>query len=116
MVTQLFAAVGRAGVPPLRVGTEVKSMLALIQLLRAGPDLSCAPDALIQAQPEPGIRFVAFDRAVWSFAGGALIQRALENYLPLTTLVNLVRGRPRKYVEDPIPRNRDPGKPAHLPI
>ena len=96
MVTQLFAAVHKSGVPPLRVGTEVKSMLALIQLLRAGPYLSCLPDALIHAQPELGIRFVPFDRFVWSFAGGALIQRTLEHYLPLTTLVNFVRGEAAK--------------------
>ena len=96
MVAQLFAAIGKSGAPPLRVGTEVKSMLALIQLLRAGPYLSCVPDALIQAQPELGIRFVAFDRVVWSFAGGALVQRALEHYLPLTTLVKLVRDEAAK--------------------
>ena len=48
-------------------------------------------DALIQAQPELGVRFVPFDRFVWSFAGGVLIQRALEHYLPLTVLVDLVR-------------------------
>jgi hypothetical protein len=54
------------------------------------------PDALIQAQPELGICFVPFDRVVWSFTGGALIQRALENYLPLTTLVDLVRDEAAK--------------------
>jgi len=91
MVTQLFAAIQQTGAPPLRIGTEVKSMFALVQLLRAGPYLSCVPDALIQAQPELGIRFVPFERFVWSFAGGVLIQRALEHYLPLTALVDLVR-------------------------
>ena len=54
-------------------------------------NLSSMPDALILAQPELGIRFVPFDRVVWSFTGGALIQQALEKYLPLTTLVDLVR-------------------------
>jgi hypothetical protein len=49
------------------------------------------PDALIQVQPELGICFVPFDRVVWSFTGGALIQRAIKNYLPLATLVDLVR-------------------------
>ena len=91
MVTQLSAAIQQSGGAPLRVGTSVKSMFALIQLLRAGPYLSCVPDALVQAQPELGIHFVPFDRFVWSFPGGALLQRALENYLPLTTLVDLVR-------------------------
>jgi DNA-binding transcriptional LysR family regulator len=96
MVTRLFAAIRQSGAPPLRVGTEVKSMFALIQLLRAGPYLSCVPDALIRAQPELGIRFVPFDRFVWRFAGGALTQRALESYLPLTTLVKLVRDEAAK--------------------
>src|SRR6266550_6098252 len=44
------------------------------------------PDALIQAQPELGICFVPFDRVVWSFTGGALIQQALENYLAVGDL------------------------------
>jgi hypothetical protein len=35
-------------------------------------------------------------RAVWSFTGGALFQRAPENYLPLTTLVDLVRDEAAK--------------------
>ncbi len=91
MVTQLSSAMQQSGAPPLRVGTVVKSLFALIQLLRAGPYLSCVPDALIQAQPDIGIRFVPFDRFVRGFTGGALIQRALEHYLPLTTLVDLVR-------------------------
>lgn len=91
MTAQLSAAIEQSGGPPLRVGTAVKSMFALVQLLRAGPYLSCVPDALVQAQPELGLRFVAFDRFVWRFPGGVLIQRALENYLPLTTLIDLVR-------------------------
>jgi hypothetical protein len=43
-----------------------------------------------------GVRFVPFDRIVWSFTGGALIERALEEYLPLTTLVDLVRDEAAK--------------------
>jgi hypothetical protein len=84
-------------------------MFALIQLLRAGPYLSCVPDALIHAQPELGIRFVAFDRFVWRFAGGALTQRALENYLPLTTLVQLVRDEAAKVRSAAQVRSRSAG-------
>jgi len=63
----------------------------LAHAVRLDGDVVAAEAALIQAQPELGIRFVSFDRFVWSFTGGALIQRALANYLPLTTLVDLVR-------------------------
>jgi DNA-binding transcriptional LysR family regulator len=91
MISQLFTAVRGAGAKPLRVGTEVKSLFALIQLLRAGPYLSCVADSLIKAYPALGLRFVPFGRFIWRFPGGALIQRALESYLPVITLVDLVR-------------------------
>jgi len=92
MIAHVFAAVREAGTEPLRVGTEVKSLFALIQLLRIGPYLSCVADPLIRAYPWLGIHAVGYGRPIWRFPGGALIQRALENYRPVARLVELVRG------------------------
>ena len=63
---------------------------ALIQLLKAGPYLSCMADSLIDAYPELGLAVVPFARPILRFPAGALIHRSLERHAPARLLHELV--------------------------
>jgi DNA-binding transcriptional LysR family regulator len=91
MVGHLFRMMRDEGQPPVRIMVEVNSLTALIQVLKAGPYLSCFPEALVAAYPDLGLSFVPFDRPLWRFPAGALIHRALERYAPANLLFDLVR-------------------------
>jgi DNA-binding transcriptional LysR family regulator len=79
---------GRAPRPSIRV--ETTSLLAVMQLLRAGPYLACVADAFLRAAPEPGIAVIPFRREIWSFPSGALFHAALRDFAPIRTLLTLL--------------------------
>ncbi|MBP8294524.1 MAG: LysR family transcriptional regulator [Burkholderiales bacterium] len=92
MVSHLFAALRDLGAAPPRITTEFTSLTALIQILKAGPYLSCVADALVKAEPGLGLRIVPHLGAVRRFAGGGMVHRSLENYAPAVALLEAVRG------------------------
>lgn len=91
MVAHLFAALRDVGAAPPRITTEFTSLTALIQILKAGPYLSCVADALVKAEPGLGLEIVPFAGSIWKFPGGALVQRSLERYAPAVALLDAVR-------------------------
>jgi DNA-binding transcriptional LysR family regulator len=79
---------GGAPKPPIRV--ETTSLLAVMQLLRAGPYLACMADALLRAAPEPDIAIVPYPRGVWSFPSGALFHVSVRDFAPIRTLLEIL--------------------------
>ena len=90
MVSRLLAALKAAGAPPPSIRVEVTSMSALTRLLKAGPYLACVSEALINAQPDIGLRIVPVPLSIWRFTTGMLVHRSLENYAPARALAEYV--------------------------
>ena len=91
IVGHLFAAMSEDQARPPRIAAEVTSLLTLIQMLKAGPYLSCVADALIRAYPDLGIAVVPFPRPIFRFPAGVLLHRSLQNYAPVRTLHEFVQ-------------------------
>lgn len=91
VVGHLFATMRDEGAKPPRIAAEVNSLTALIQLLKAGPYLSCMAEALVHAYPELGLAVVRFARPILRFPAGALVHRSLERHAPARLLHDLVR-------------------------
>ena len=91
VVGHLFATMRDEGAKPPRIAAEVNSLTALIQLLKAGPYVSCMAEALVDAYPELGLAVIAFARPILRFPAGALIHRSLERHAPARLLYELVR-------------------------
>jgi DNA-binding transcriptional LysR family regulator len=90
IIGHLFSTLRDEGAKPPRVAIEVNSLTALIQLLKAGPYLSCMADSLVDAYPELGLAVVPFARPILRFPAGALIHRSLERHAPARLLHDLV--------------------------
>jgi len=90
IIGHLFATMRDEGAKPPRIAAEVNSLTALIQLLKAGPYLSCMADSLVDAYPELGLAVVPYARPILRFTGGALVHRSLERHTPAQLLNELV--------------------------
>jgi DNA-binding transcriptional LysR family regulator len=90
VIVRLLAAMQAAGAAPPAIRVESTSMSALIRLLKAGPYLACVSEALINAQPDVGIRIVPVALEIWRFPTGMLLHRSLEHYAPARSLADCV--------------------------
>lgn len=90
IVGHLFAAMSSEEARPPRIAAEVTSLIALIQLLKAGPYLSCVADALVRAYPDLGLVVVPFPRPIFRYSAGVLLHRSLQHYAPVRTLYQFV--------------------------
>jgi DNA-binding transcriptional LysR family regulator len=84
---KLLAALRADGAAPPRVMVESSSVLAVLELLKSGPYLSCIADAFLRVRPDSGVRAVAFHRNIWSCPSGALYHRTLRQFAPVHALI-----------------------------
>jgi DNA-binding transcriptional LysR family regulator len=90
VIVRLLAAMQTAGAAPPAIRVESTSMSALIRLLKAGPYLACVSEALINAQPDVGIRVLPLALEIWRFSTGMLLHRSLEHHAPARALGDCV--------------------------
>lgn len=90
MVQKLLSALRAEGAAPPRVMVESTSVLAVLELLRSGPYLSCIADAFLRVRPDSGVRAVPFHRDIWRCPSGALFHKALRQYAPLHALIDAI--------------------------
>jgi DNA-binding transcriptional LysR family regulator len=93
-----------SGAPAPAIRVESTSMSALTRLLKAGPYLACVSEALINAQPDAGLRIVPLAIEIWRFMTGVLVQRSLEHHAPARALADLVHDEVVKLKRAPAPR------------
>lgn len=87
IVQKLLAALRTDGGAPPRVMVESSSVLAVLELLKSGPYLSCIADAFLRVRPESGVRAVPFERDIWSCPSGALYHQTLRHFAPVQALI-----------------------------
>ena len=87
IVHKLLTALREEGGAPPRVMVESSSVLAVLEMLKCGPYLSCIADAFLRVRPESGVRAVPFDRDIWSCPSGALYHRTLRQFAPVQALI-----------------------------
>jgi DNA-binding transcriptional LysR family regulator len=90
IVQKLLVALRDGGGAPPRVMVESTSVLAVLELLKSGPYLSCIADAFLRVRPESGVRAVPFHRDIWSCPSGALYHRTLRQFAPMQALLAAV--------------------------
>ena len=81
---------GARGAAP-NVGIVTTSLHAVMQFLKSGPYLACLADAYLRAMPEPGVGMVPFRREIWSFPSGALYHASMQNFAPMSALIDALR-------------------------
>ena len=87
ILQKLLVALRDGGGGPPRVMVESSSVLAMFELLKSGPYLSCIADAFLRVRPESGVRAVPFHRDIWSCPTGALYHRTLRQFAPVQALI-----------------------------
>jgi DNA-binding transcriptional LysR family regulator len=92
IVQKLLVALREEGGSPPRVMVESSSVLAVLELLKCGPYLSCIADAFLRVRPESGVRAVPFHRDIWSCPSGALYHRTLRQFAPVHALIAIIDG------------------------
>ena len=113
VVPRLLSAMKSAGAAPPAIRVESTSMSALIRLLKAGPYLACASEALIRAQPDVGIRIVPLTMEIWRYTTGMLAPRSLEHHAPVRVLADFVYEEVVKFKRAPAALSRAPrGQPV----
>jgi DNA-binding transcriptional LysR family regulator len=90
IVQKLLVALREDGGAPPRVMVESSSVLAVLQLLKSGPYLSCIADAFLRVRPESGVNAVPFRRDIWSCPSGALYHRTLRHFAPVHALIGAI--------------------------
>jgi DNA-binding transcriptional LysR family regulator len=90
IVDKLLAALHADGGAPPRVMVESSSVLAVLEMLKSGPYLSCIADAFLRVRPDSGVRAVAFHRDIWSCPSGALYHRTLRQFAPVHALIDAI--------------------------
>lgn len=90
IVQKLLKALRDDGGTPPRVMVESSSVLAVLQLLKSGPYLSCIADEFLRVRPESGVRAVPFQRDIWSCPAGALYHRSLRQFAPVHALIGAI--------------------------
>src|SRR5579862_616720 len=89
---KLLIALRADGAEPPRVMVESSSVLAVLELLKSGPYLSCIADAFLRVRPDSGVRALAYQRDIWSCPSGALYHRTLRRFAPLDVLIGAIDG------------------------
>ena len=101
VIVRLLDAMKAAGAAPPAIRVESTSMSALIRLMKAGPYLACVSEALINTQPDLGLRIVPVALAIWRFPAGMLLHRSLEQHAPATALATLVHEQTSRFERKP---------------
>ena len=90
IVQKLLTALRDDGGAPPRVMVESSSVLAVLEMLKSGPYLSCIADAFLRVRAESRVRAVAFQRDIWSCPSGALYHRTLRHFAPIHALIEAI--------------------------
>lgn len=90
IVHKLLTALRDEGGAPPRVMVESSSVLAVLEMLKCGPYLSCIADAFLRVRPDSGVRAVPFERDIWSCPSGALYHRTLRHFAPVQALIEAI--------------------------
>lgn len=90
-IAKMVALVGRLSGKPPRVVVEATSLIAVAQLLRAGPYLSCLARGLLSTPFGQGIVALDAGAPVARFDAGAMVPRTLANVAPVRRLIALLR-------------------------
>jgi DNA-binding transcriptional LysR family regulator len=96
MLDRLSRVMRASGGEPPNVAVVTTSLLAVMQLLKAGPYLACLPDGYLRAMPEPDVGVLPFAREIWSFPSGALYHASLRGFTPIVALVDALRDLQRE--------------------
>ena len=106
VIVRLLDVMKAAGAAPPAIRVESTSMSALIRLMKAGPYLACVSEALIDTQPDLGLRIVPVALAIWRFPAGMLLHRSLEQHAPAAVLANLVHEQTSRFERKPARASR----------
>ena len=90
IVQKLVASLRDHGGAPPRIAVESTSVVAVMELLRAGPYLSCIADAFLRVRRQSGIRVVPYRHEIWSCPSGALYHRSLGAFAPVQALLEAI--------------------------
>ena len=90
-VAGMIAALARLGAKPPQVVVESTSLLAVFELLRSGPYLSCLAVGLLHQPFGADLVEIAIPETVSRFPAGAMFPRTLANVAPVEMLVDLLR-------------------------
>ncbi len=90
ILQKLLKALADDGGTPPRVMVESGSVLAVLEMLKAAPYLSCIADAFLHARPDIGVRALAFHRDIWTCPSGALYHRTLRHFAPVHALIQAI--------------------------
>jgi len=113
IVADMIATFERMGGQPPRIAVEATSLIALFQLLRSGPYVSCIAEGLLDPSFGHGLVELPVGASVSRFVGGAMFPRALAEVTPLKTLIALARETAAGRVSAaPGPRDPPPDRPA----
>ena len=90
IVQKLVASLRDHGGAPPEIRVESTSVVAVMELLRSGPYLSCIADAFLRVRRESGIRVVRYRHEIWSCPSGALYHRSLGGAAPVQALLEAI--------------------------
>lgn len=87
----MVAALARLGARPPQIAVESTSLLAVFQLLRSGPYLSCLAVGLLRQPFGADLVEIAVPETISRFPAGAMFPRTLASVAPVEMLVDLLR-------------------------
>lgn len=89
-IAKMMGVVGRLSGRPPRIVVEATSLIAVAQLLRAGPYLSILAQGLLRTPFGQGLSAIDIGEPVARFAAGAMVPRTLANVAPVQRLIALL--------------------------
>jgi DNA-binding transcriptional LysR family regulator len=90
ILQKLVASLRDHGGTPPNIQVESSSVVAVMELLRNGPYLSCIADAFLRVRRESGVRVVPYRHEIWSCPSGALHHASLGEFAPMRALLEAV--------------------------
>ncbi|MDK1374079.1 MULTISPECIES: LysR family transcriptional regulator [unclassified Sinorhizobium] len=85
-IERLSAFLKSMGMGPPRIAIESSSLMAVVELVRAGDFLACLAAPLFGRFRDIGIRQIPTEREIWSFDAGILYHKAIETTAPFEVL------------------------------
>lgn len=85
------AMLRKMGAPPPQIAVESTSLLAIFQLLRAGPYLGFVPHGLLRTPMAAGLAEIVLPVDGYRFRAGAMFARTLAHVAPIQALVGMLR-------------------------
>jgi len=89
-IANLLSALRRIGANPPQIAIESTSLVALFEMLRSGPYLSCLAEGLLDTHIGAGIVALDIGGEVSSFSAGAIYPRAVAEIAPVKHLLRLL--------------------------